>query len=320
MPSKKAILISGLLAIGALTLVAANTPMIGMVSSGAGQAGVVVDGARVSSNATLLDGSDVSANGFSRLQLTTGTRVDLSSGSRVRVYANHALLEQGGSEVQSTSGYSIDARTLRIQPAEAASVARVRLDGDDKVSVTALGAAVNVWSREGILVARVMPAMPMAFLPQAGASNSFSNTGCVVNKSGAALLVDTTGNQVFELRSGKSVDLRKFVGKRAKVAGTIDSAAKAATGASQVVNVSAATVAEGASCSDVAARLGATTTAAGLAAGGAAAAVAGGAAAAAGGAVAAGAGVSAAVIGGVAAASAVAIGTAVAVTQSNSSP
>lgn len=318
MPSKQALVVSGLLAVSALTLVAANTSMIGMVSSGAGQAGIVVDGARVSSNATLLEGSDVSSSGFSRLQLNTGTRVDLSSGSRVRVYANHALLEEGGSEVQSGSGYSIDARSLRIQPSDATSVARVRLDGDDRVSVTALGTAVNVWNREGILVARVMPAMPLSFLPQAGAAGSFSNTGCVVNKSGAALFVDTTGNQVFELRADKGVDLRKSVGKRTKVTGTIDSSAKAATGASQVVNVSAATTADGGSCSDAATRLGATTTAGGMAAGGAA--TGGAAAAATGGTAAAtGGGVSAAVIGGVAAASAAAIGTAVAVTQANSS-
>lgn len=323
MAQKMAVVIAGLLAAGALTLVAANSPMIGTVSSGAGQAGVYIDGAMVSSNATLFDGSVVTSTGYSRLQLNSGTRVDLSSGSSLRVFANHASLEGGGSEVSSTSGFSIDARTLRIQPAEAGSVARVRLDGDQRVLVTAVIAPVNVWNREGVLVARVLPEMPLSFLPQAGAANAFNNTGCVVNKSNAAFFVDQTGNQVFELRSSvKGVDLRKFVGKRAKVTGTLNGSLTPATGATQVVSVSTIASADGPSCSPVAARIGATTSAAGLAAGGAAGAAGAGAAAAgaAAGAAGAAAGVSAAVVGGVAAASAAAIGAAVAVNQVNASP
>jgi hypothetical protein len=310
--------ISALLAVGALSLAAANSPIIGMVSSGPGSAGVRIDGARVSANATVFDGALVSATAYSRLQLNSGTRVDLGADSAVKVFANHALLEGGSSEVQSNSGYTMDARSLKIQPTGADSIARVSLSGSDRVLVSALTAPVNVWNGSGVLVARVLPATTLSFLPQAGSATAFSNSGCVVNKSGAAVLVDQTGNQVFELRSTvKTVDLRKFVGKRAKVGGAVDSSAKAVAGATQVVNVSTIEGAEGASCSDVAARIGATTTAAGLAAGGAGAAGAAGAGAAAAGAGTA-AGVSGAVIGGVAAATAVGVGTAVAVANSNS--
>jgi hypothetical protein len=293
-----------------------------MVSSGPGQAGVSIDGARVSGNATLFDGSVVSSSGYSRLQLSSGARVDLGADSVVRVFANHVSLEGGSSEVQSASHYSIDARSLRIEASESGAVARVRLDGDQKVLVTALSAPVNVWNRDGLLVARVLPATPLSFLPQAAGSTAFSNTGCVVNKSNAAVFVDQTGNQVFELRSSvKSVDLRKFVGKRAAITGTLDPSGKPVQGATQVVNVSAISAATGADCTQVAARIGATTSAAGLAAGGAAAGAAGGAAAAgAAGAAGAAAGVSGAVIGGVAAASAVAIGTTIGVVAATSSP
>jgi hypothetical protein len=302
-------------------LCAANTPVIGMVSSGPGQAGVSIDGARVSGNATLFDGSVVSSSGYSRLQLSSGARVDLGADSVVRVFANHVSLEGGSSEVQSASHYSIDARSLRIEASESGAVARVRLDGDQKVLVTALIAPVNVWNRDGLLVARVLPATPLSFLPQAAGSTAFSNSGCVVNKSNAAVLVDQTGNQVFELRSSaKSVDLRKFVGKRAAVTGTVDPAGKPVPGATQVVNVSAISAATGADCGPVAARIGATTSAAGLAAGGAAAGAAGGAAAGAAGTAGAASGVSGAVIGGVAVASTVAIVTTIAVVAATSSP
>jgi len=286
------VVIAGLLMTGALTLGAATTPMIGMVSSDPGQAGVLIDGARVSSNATLFEGSQVSSTGYSRVQLTSGTRVNLGANSVMRVYANHASLEGGTSELQGGSSYAIDARSLKIQPAEAGAIARVRLDGDQKVLVTAVTAPVNVWNVDGLLVARVLPEAPMSFLPQAAASNAFSNSGCVVNKSNAAVLVDQTGNQVFELRGN---NVRNFIGKRANVTGTLATGATPVTGASQVVNVSSITAGTGGDCAPVAARIGGTMTAAGIA-GGAAAAGAG----AAGGAAAAG--VSAAVVGGVVAA------------------
>jgi len=295
MPKNITVMIAGLLVAGALTLSAANTPMIGMVSSDPGQAGVLIDGARVSSNATLFEGSQVSSTGYSRVQLTSGTRVNLGANSVMRVYANHASLEGGTSELQGGSSYAIDARSLKIQPAEAGSIARVRLDGDQKVLVTAVTAPVNVWNLDGLLVARVMPEAPMSFLPQAAASNAFSNSGCVVNKSNAAVLVDQTGNQVFELRGN---NVKNFVGKRANVAGTLAAGATPVAGASQVVNVTSITAGTGGDCAPVAARIGGTMSAAGIAGGAAAGAAAGGAAA--GGAAAAG--VSAAVVGGVVAA------------------
>lgn len=292
-----AVVISVLVTASALSLSAATSPTIGMVLSGSGVSGVLIDGARVSSDATLFDGSVVSSTGYSRLQLNAGTRIDLGEDSVVRVFANHASLEGGGSRVQSSSGYTIEARTLRIQPVDAGSVASVRLDGSQRVLVAALGAPVNVWNHDGVLVARVTPQMPMSFLPQAAASTAFDNTGCVVNKSNAPVLVDATGNQVFELRTTvKTIDLRKFVGKRAKVTGATDAAAKPVAGATQVVNVSTISSATGASCDDVAARIGGTTSAAGLAGGAAAGAAAGGTAAAAG------IGTTAIVVGGVAAA------------------
>jgi hypothetical protein len=298
MPQKTmAVMITSILATGAIALVAA-TQSIGIVSSGPGQASVAIDGARVSGNATLFDGSVVTAFGYSRLQLNSGTRMDLGNGSSVRVFANHASLEGGSSEVQSTSGYSIDARSLRIQP-EGASIARVKLDGDQKVLVTALAAPVKVWNSQGILVARVMPEMPLSFLPQAADGTKFSSSGCVVNKSGAAFFVDQTGNQVYELRSSaKAADLRNFVGKRAMVTGSVDGSAKAAPGAAQVVSVNAIEVASGASCADAG-----SVTAKGAVAGAAAPA-----------------GVAAAVIVGVVVAAGVAVGTAIAVNNSNSSP
>jgi hypothetical protein len=123
-----------------------------------------------------------------------------------------------------------------------------------------------------------------------------------VNKSNTAVLVDQTGNQVFELHPASGVDLRKFVGKRATVTGTVNASATPMQGANQVITVTGVAAGTGGDCAPVAARIGATTTAAGIAAGAGAAAAGAGAAAGAAGAGAAAAGVSAAVVGGVVAA------------------
>src|SRR3569623_2026303 len=167
MPQKMAVAVTALVAAGAICLSAAPTGVIGMISAGSGQPTVTIDGARVSGNATVFDGSVISSSSFSRMELNSGARVDLATGSEARVFSNHMALESGMGEVQSASGFSIDARNFRIQPAEANSIARVRLEADQKDLVTAVSAPVNVWNREGLLVSREMPAAPLANLPQA---------------------------------------------------------------------------------------------------------------------------------------------------------
>ena len=261
--------------------------------------------------------------------------MDLSAGSKAQLFSNRVALEQGMSEIQSSTGYEIDAKTLRIQPSGATSVARVKVEGDKQVFVTALNSPVNVLNKDGLLVARVNPGLPLSFLPQAGASSSFDNTGCILNKGGAAILVDQTGNQVFEVRG---IDMRKAIGNVAHVTGSVDSSATAAGGASSVVKATKAVITKKGGCASQASKLGASTAVAGLgaaagagaaAAGGAAAAAGAGAAAAAGGAAAAGAATAAAVgvsttvlvVGGVAAATAAAVGGAAAAGSfSSSSP
>src|SRR5665213_1497625 len=296
---------SALMFAGAAPCIMASAPVIGMASA---QSGATLDDSRVSGTATLFEGSKIKADGYSRLHLNNGTRLDLAAGSQAQVFAKYASLESGTSEIEGVSGYEIDAHTLKIQLAEKNSIARVKIDtSDNRVYVTALNASVNVRNSQGLLVAKVAPGLPFSFLPQgAAAANSFDSTGCVLQKNGAAIISDDSGSQVTELRG---FDLRKSVGKRTHVMGSVDATATPAAGASQVVNVTSAMYSNRSDCRKVAGLLGASTAAAGLAAGvGAGAAGAGaataGAVGAAAGAAAAGIGTTAAVVGGVAAAAA----------------
>jgi hypothetical protein len=288
----------------------AAAPVIGMAMS---QNGVTVDNSKISGTATLFDGANVQADGYSRLHLNNGTRLDLGAGSKAQVFANHAALRSGMSEMQSSTGFEIDTPNLRIQSGDGNSIARVRIE-NDKVFVTAVNAPVNVMNGRGMLVAKVAPGMPLSFMQGAAASNAFDVTDCVLQKNGAAILDDQKGNQVFELRGA---DLRKGIGSVLRVVGTADASAAPAAGATMVIKVTSATIVKKGGCTTQATTLGASTAAAGLgaaaasgagvAAGGAAAAGAGAAAASAG-AAAAGIGTTAAVVGGVAAATAAAVG------------
>jgi hypothetical protein len=298
---------------GTALLAATSATVIGMATS---QNNLTLDSARVSGNATLFDGSTVETSGYSRLQLKNGTRMDLGAGSQAKVFANRASLDRGMSEIQSGSGFEIDANTLRIRTSGPNAIARIKLD-NKAVMVTALNSPVEVLNPAGMLIARVTPGLPLSFMPQAGAAMAFDSSGCVLQKSGAAIIVDKNGNQTYELRGA---DLRKTVGNQAHVVGTVDSTATPMGGASQVVKVSSVTITTKGGCSAVASTVGASTAAAGL---GAAATSGAAAAAATGAAVGAGIGASttALVVAGVAAATAASLGGAAAAGAfSNSSP
>lgn len=279
-------------------LIAATTAaVIGMASS---QDSLTLDNSKVSGNATLFDGSTVEAGGYSRIQLKNGTRIDLGAGSQARIFANHASLDRGMSEIQSASGFEVGANTLKIRTTGANGIARVKLD-NKAVLVTALNAPVEVLNPAGLLIARVNPGLPLSFMPQAGAASSFDSTGCVLQKSGAAIIVGS-GNQTYELRGA---DLRKIVGNQAHVTGTVDTSATPAAGATQVIHVNSVNITSKGGCASAASAVGATTAAAGLGAAATAGAVGAGAAAAG---AATGISTTALVVGGVAAATAASLG------------
>jgi hypothetical protein len=92
---------------------------------------------------------------------------------------------------------------------------------------------------------------------EAGAS-VFERTGCILNKGGYTVIVDQTGNQVFELRG---MDFRKVVGNTARISGNASPFSYPGGGASQVVLVTKAVITRKGGCAAVAAKIGATTTA-----------------------------------------------------------
>ena len=130
----------------------AGGPAVGVaIASGAFR----IDGSPVSNNATLFGGATIETDrASSRLQLSSGARVELSPGSRAKVYDDHLTLESGVGELASKN-YHIEAKSLRIETDEAKALARVKIESAKSVLVTAVDGPVHVYNEIGLLVANV---------------------------------------------------------------------------------------------------------------------------------------------------------------------
>jgi hypothetical protein len=295
-----------LLTLGVSAALAANTSIGLAVANGSFQ----VDRAQVWGSSSLFEGSTVETTvTASQIQVNGGVDVRLAAGSRVKVYRQRMVLEQGFTQIQAAAGYAVEARSLTIATGAREAVARIKLDGARKVTVAALGGPVEVRNGGGLLVARVEAGRSLDFEPQTdGAAAPTRASGCLLEKAGKPILVDQTANVVLELNGS---DLDKEVGNRVQIVGMAAGTASEGTGATQAIKVAGLTEIGKGGCTAIAKKVGASVTAgttaaaAGATSGagaGATAAGAGGAAGAAGGGIGLG---TIAIIGGVAAAATV---------------
>jgi hypothetical protein len=220
---------TALLLIGTLSFGATAAEAIGVaVATGSFE----VDASQVYGNTTLFDGSTIrTGQASSRLQLKNGTRLELGAESQAKVFGKQATLERGVGQVETTSKYQMEARTLRISPLGAGSIARVKLEGNKQVLVAAVNGRVRVVSEAGLLVANVQPGAALLFTPQVAAAGTFQMSGCLLEtQDGKFLLVDA--NQTVELRgSGLAADINN----RVEVTGAAFRSAVPAPPAVQVV-------------------------------------------------------------------------------------
>jgi hypothetical protein len=199
--------------------------------------GFRVDDALVAGNATLFEGITLRTDDVpSRLQLRDGTRVELASESLARVFGSRVLLEQGFGEMQTRSGYRVEARGLRVAAAGANSVARVRLDGENAVLVAAVKGPVRVFNATGLLLANVNTGTTLRFEPHAAPQDSFQLGGCLLRKTGKFILVDQTSNQTVEVR-GDVAQLAAQMGNRVQITGAADPSAPPVAGATLAVKI-----------------------------------------------------------------------------------
>jgi len=220
-----------LILVGSLTISQAAGPAIGVaMANGSFQ----VDSSQVYGNTTLFDGATIQTEkASSRLKLNNGAKMSLGENSRAMIFDKRMRLERGLGEVGASSSYRMEARTLRISPGDTKAIARVKLEGDKQVLVSAVNGPVRVFNDSGLLVANVERGMALLFTPQAAQPSAFQMSGCLLQTAdGKFLLVDP--NQTVELRGS---DLAQETNNRVEVKGTAYRSAPPIPPASQVVQV-----------------------------------------------------------------------------------
>jgi hypothetical protein len=222
-----------LLTSGCLLFVMASPPSIGVIQS---PGDFQVDGSTVRGNATLFEGSTIqTAAAQSRIKLSSGAEIVLQPSSRVQVYQDHTVLQQGAQSVKNGQKHLIEAASLRISPADNHSVAEIVTKDSNHVSIAALQGLVDVRNGAGVLVATVRPGLALAFTTQAGgASTATQMKGCLVKKGDKYFLTDDTTGVTVELQGpGVAGD----AGHQVQITGSMIPGATPAPGASQVVQV-----------------------------------------------------------------------------------
>jgi hypothetical protein len=222
----------------ALPLASAVPPAIGFVTA---TGAVQLDASPVARHGTLFQGSTVETiNAGSQIEIPKAAKVHLGSASRVQVFRDHLILQKGDSEVSGATRYWVQARGLRIDSLEPASVATVSLRGDKKVMVMALGGPVRVANAQGVAVAWVKAGKTLQLEPQADGAAPVASTltGCLQKIDGHYFLVDQTTAIKVEL---KGAGLDGQVANQVTITGISDTSGAVASGASQVIDATSVT-------------------------------------------------------------------------------
>lgn len=214
----------------------AATPAIGTIVT---QGAFGLNHATLINNATLFEGATIeSGTSMARMDLVSGTRLELGADSRARFFGDHLVLERGLSVIQKAQGFRVEARGLTILPDTGASAGRILLSGNAQVQVSASTGSLRVLNSRGMVVAKIPSGRALLLEPQSSEGPT-RLAGRVVLRGGHYLLTDETTNVTVELAAKKN--LANAVGRRVEVTGVNDPAATPASDATQVIEVAQVT-------------------------------------------------------------------------------
>jgi hypothetical protein len=209
-----------------LSYAAAGTVSIGTASV---RGDMRVDNYLVKGNATLFNGSVVETDqATANLRLNKGAQITLSTNSRGTMYSDHAVLQQGETQVIASNSFQLQAGAVHVFPNQPNSVGIVTLKPGNTVEVASLTGSFGVSSNNGIMLANVHPGRTVSFAMQAaGASQTaFSGLGIVSFENGTYYL--TTDEDVKYVLTCH--DSHRFVGDKVYVTGTVEAPAGQAPG------------------------------------------------------------------------------------------
>jgi hypothetical protein len=214
----------------------AASPAIGTIVT---QGAFRLNHATLINNATLFEGATIeTGSAASRMDLVSGTRLELSAASRGRCFGDHLVLERGQSVIQKAQGFRVEARGLTILPDTGASTGRILLTGNARVQVSAVTGSLRVLNSRGMVVAKIPSGRALLLEPQSS-DGATRLAGRVVLRGGHYLLTDETTNVTVELATKKG--LENVIGRRVEVTGVNDPAATPASDATQVIEAAQVT-------------------------------------------------------------------------------
>jgi hypothetical protein len=220
------------LALGAAGSLWGSGPAIGEATANGAYS---VDKAQIVGTSALYDGARVQTGAApSRVRLRNGSQIDLNANSSVVVRGTEAVLEKGSSQFGAASGYSLQARTLRIETDGAGAKAVVRLTGERNVLVQAANGPVRVFSKTGVLVALMDRGMGASFDPYAAPPDDFDMSGCLLRSTQSPLFGLAVANQLYQVAGP---DLAGNVGNRVHITGARSASPVGLPGASASVTV-----------------------------------------------------------------------------------
>jgi hypothetical protein len=226
-----------LLAGSLITPLAASPPVLGVAQS---RAAFYMNNALVPGTGTILDGTAIRTDiAPSELSLRTGEHLRLSANSALVVHADRVVLQSGLAELSRGTAYRIDAQNLQITPLDQASRVSVSLGSGNVVLVSTAGGSADIRNGRGVLVARMYPGEQKELRP--ANPDSIQLTGTVRKQGNSFVLEDETTHLTVELRGD---NLKGFTGKVVQIKGVVKPEAHPVPGASQVVLVTTATVAD----------------------------------------------------------------------------
>ena len=203
-----------------LSNASAGTVSIGTASA---RGDMRVDSYLVKGNATLFDGSVVeTGQATANLRLNKGTEITMSTASRGTLHSDRLVLQQGESELATSSSFQLEANGFHVTPNDPNSHGVVSLRAGNTVEVASLKGSFGVRTEQGILLANVRPGRVVSFAMQAGANpTTFSGVGLVSFDNGTYYL--TTNENVKYVLTCK--DSHQFIGDKVVVSGTLQGGA-----------------------------------------------------------------------------------------------
>jgi len=211
----------------------AGTVSIGTASA---RGDMRVDSYMVKGNATLFDGSVVeTGQATADLRLNKGTEITMSTSSRGTLYRDRLVLQRGETELAANSSFQLEANGFRVTPSEPNSRGVVSLKAGNTVEVAALNGSFGVTNDHGVLLASVRPGRVVSFAMHASENQSSVSVVGMVSFENGHFYLTSAEDLKYEL-TGK--DLKKFVGTKVEISGTLQPVSKDRVGVAGVISLS----------------------------------------------------------------------------------